>query len=125
MVVAQRTEVSHVVMPVDLREAAVLMPEVTSLPVEAELFPVERTAILALVFVILILLALALVHYLLAIRINGKLLNTVSVLALDTVAAEAGLRPVLAHLALVHGPLHERLAGEGWRGGRAVAACAG
>ena len=87
--------------------------------------PLYWSSILALVFVILILLALALVHYLLAIRINGKLLNTVSVLALDTVAAEAGLRPVLAHLALVHGPLHERLAGEGWRGGRAVAACAG
>ena len=116
MVVAQRTEVSHVVMPVDLREAAVLMPKVTSLPVEAELFTIERSAILALVFVILALFALALVHYLLAIRISGKLLNTVSVLALDTIAAEASLRPVLTHLALVHGPLHERLAGEGWRG---------
>ena len=109
----------------DLREAAVLMPEVTSLTVEAELFTIERSAILALVFVILILLTLALVHDLLAIRINGKLLNTVSVLALDTVAAEAGLSPVLAHLTLVHGPLHERLAGEGWRGGRADAACTG
>ena len=109
----------------DFREAAVLMPEVTSLPVEAEFFTIKRSAILALVFVILILLTLALVHDLLAIRINGKLLNTVSVLALDTVAAEAGLRPVLAHLALVHGPLHERLAGEGWRGGRADAACTG
>ena len=102
VVVAQRAEVCHVVVAMDLGEAAVLVPEVASLAVEAELFTVERSAILALVLVVLILLPLTLVHNLLTISINGELLDPVGVLALDTVAAEAGLGPVLAHLALVH-----------------------
>lgn len=104
-------------MPVDLGEATVLMPKVTSFTIETELLPVERPAILALVLIILMLLLLAKVHQLLTIRFYGKLLNAMSVLALETVATETGLCPVLAHLTLVHGSFHERLAIEGrlWR----------
>ena len=41
--------------------------------------------------------------------ISVELLNTMGILALVAIPAEAGLSPVLAHLALVHGAFNERL----------------
>ena len=97
-------------MPVDLLEAPVLVPEVTSLAIEAEFIPIERPAVLTLILVVQVLFRLAIVHHLLKIiALSGNFITTVSVLALYTISAEASFRPVLAHLPLVHGTLDEAL----------------
>lgn len=43
---------SLVVVSVDFLEAAVLVTEVTTLPIRTELFPIELTAVLTLILVI-------------------------------------------------------------------------
>ena len=99
-------EVSNVEMPVDFLEAAILVTEVAAFTVGAELLTIELTAVLRLILIVR-------THHLrvqvctVALR---KLLLAMSVLALGSVAAEASLGPVLAHLTLVHGALDETLA---------------
>ena len=97
-------------MPVDLLEAPVLVPEVAPLAVEAELLPVESPAVLTLILVVQVFLLLAIVNRLHIFALRSQFVEAVSVLALDAISAEASFRPVLAHLALVHGSLHEALA---------------
>ena len=108
-VVAQCGQVRHVEVPVDLAEAAVLVPEVAPLAVRADLLAIELPAILRLVLVVDI-------GLLLLVRIQrvvlAELLRAVRVLALGAVPAEAGLGPVLAHVALVHRPFDEAFARE-------------
>ena len=85
----------HVVVAVDLFERSVLVPEVASLAVRAELLSVELPAVLRFVLVVEARLSLGDPVDL------GKFLGTVGILALEAVAAEATLSPVLAHLAFV------------------------
>ena len=98
-VVAHCGQVRHVEVPVDLPEAAVLVPKVTAFAVRAEFFAIKLPAILRFVLVIDI-------GLLLLVQIQLVILTefflTVRVLTLDTIAAKASLSPVLAHVALVH-----------------------
>lgn len=94
----------HVEMPMNLLEAAVLVPEVAPLTVRTELLPIELPAILRLVLVIKIHLCLLIKILLVVIT---ELFLAVGVLTLGAVAAEPSFRPVLAHVTLVHGPLYE------------------
>jgi len=108
---SHRAQMRHVVMPVDLLEAAIFMPEVASFAVEAEPFTVECPAVLALEFVIHALNAIV-AGVSLAVVVCNKLVNTVRVLAFVAISTEASLIPVLAHLALIHRPLNEGLPSE-------------
>ena len=98
-VVAQCGQVRHVEVPVDLAEAAVLVPEVAPLAVRAEFLAIELPAVLRLVLVIDT--GLLLLVHIKCVAI-AELFLAVRVLALGPIAAEAGLGPVLAHVALVH-----------------------
>ena len=70
-----------------------------SLAVGAELFAVELSAILRLILVVGTNLLLA---QMIVLIVLAKLLYSVSVLAFGTIATETCLRPILAHLTLVH-----------------------
>ena len=105
-VVAHCGQVRHVEMPVDLLEAAILVPEVAPLAVGAELLAVELAAVLRLVLVVHVGLLLLVEVQLV---ILAELLLSVRVLTLTPVAAKARLGPILAHIALVHGSFDEAL----------------
>ena len=86
---------SHIVVAMDLFERSVLMSEVASLTVWAELLSVKLSAVLRFVLVIETCLGLSDPVDL------SKLFSTVGILAFKTIAAEATLSPVLAHLSFV------------------------
>ena len=85
----------HVVMAVDLFEGSILVSEVAPLAIWAKLFSVELPAILRFVLVVKTCLGLGDSVDL------SKFLGAVCILALETVAAETTLSPVLAHLSFV------------------------
>ena len=95
---------SHVVVSVDLLEAAVLVAEVAPLAVRTVPLAVELPAILGLIFVVNALLLLVEVLRV----VLRELLDSMCVLALVAVSTKAGVGPVLAHFSLVHGALHKR-----------------
>ena len=85
----------HVVMAVDLFEGSILVSEVAPLAIWAKLFSVELPAILRFVLVVKTCLSLGDSVDL------SKFLGAVCILALETVAAETTLSPVLAHFSFV------------------------
>ena len=101
----QSSQMSDVVMPVDFLEGAILVSEVAPDAVRAEFLPIELPAILRFVLVVHTLLLLLKVEWV----VLTELLRAMSVLALNAVAAEAHLGPVLAELTFVHGALDEGL----------------
>jgi hypothetical protein len=97
------SKVGDVEMPMNFLKAAVLMAEVASLAVGAELLAVELPAVLGLIFVVESLLLF--VH--IQLMILTELVETVCELALGSISAHSSLAPVLAKLTLVHGSLHK------------------
>ena len=91
-------------MPVNLLVASVFVSEVTPLAVRAVLLSIELPAVLRLVLVVEI-------GWLLLVEVQfvvlAELLLAVGVLALDSVATKTSFHPLLAHVALVHRPLHK------------------
>ena len=96
--VTESAQMCHVEMSVNLREAPVLVSEMTPLAIEAELFSVKRPTILTLILVVQALFRLAIVHHLHGIGLSRNFIKAMGVLALDPIPAEASLCPVLAHL---------------------------
>ena len=85
-------------------EAPILVAEVASLAVGAELLPVELPAILRLILVICTLfLSLAHVQWV----VLAQLFNAVCELTLGAIPAHSCLSPVLAELTLVHRSLYK------------------
>ena len=82
-------------MTMDFFERSVLMSEVASFTIWAELLSVKLSAILRFILVIETCLGLSDPVDL------SKLFSTVGILAFKTIAAEATLSPVLAHLSFV------------------------
>ena len=85
----------HEVVAMDFLEASVLVAEVASFSVWAELLTVELPAILGFVLVVES-----------CLRLGDSVdlcefFSTVSVLALETISAEADFSPVLAHFTLI------------------------
>jgi len=97
------SEVGNVEMPMNFLEAAVLVAEVATFAVSAELLSVELPAVLGLVLVVQSLLLFVYVQLI----ILTELVETVCELALGAISADSSLAPVLAKLALVHRSLHE------------------
>jgi len=101
-------QVRHVIVTMNLFVAPVFVPKVAPLPIRAELLPVELPAVLRLVLVVGVGGLLLLAQVSLTVVLT-ELILAVGILTLGAVAAEAGLYPVLAHIALVHRPLDEAL----------------
>ena len=97
-----------VIVSVDFLEAAILVAEVASFAIRAELLTVELSAILRLIFVIETLF-LFVKNALMSIT---HFFNTMSVLTLCSISADPSLIPVLAHLALVHRSFDKALGAE-------------
>ena len=85
----------HEVVAMDFLEASILVAEVASFSIWAELLTVELPAILGFILVIKPCLGFGdSVDF-------GKFFGTMRVLALETISAEADFCPVLAHFALI------------------------
>ena len=82
-------------MTMDLFERSVLMSEVASFTVWAELLSIELSAVLRFILVIETRLSLSDPVYL------SKLFSSMGILTLKTIAAKSTLGPVLAHLSFV------------------------